>query len=210
MDPIDVLSKVDAFYASAWDKLLVFTSILVATVGIIIPILFNWLQNRTLRIREETIKKDIENTLVNKFKELEKTFKENNETTMNEKLEAIESKLIKKSNLLQGGIFILQGGRNFTDKLYKQALLDYCTSANSYLFGDDLLTVQRINKTILNILNKISKSDLNALQEEENQPDQYIADLKGKNENGIFSDIIKELQRGIKKVQNCEDLAVTK
>jgi hypothetical protein len=202
MDPLDVLNKVDAFYNSAWEKLIFFAGILVAMVGIIIPILFNWLQNRTLRIHESTIKNELENDFAKKLKEVEKTLTESVETKMSEKLKGIEFNIEIKNQIAQGGIFLLQGARNFRDGIFKQAVLDYCNSGTCYLHANDLITLLRINKAIPVTIAKLSKADLASLQEEEDQPNKYIAELKEKNEKGLFSDILKEIQREVAKIQN--------
>jgi LPS O-antigen subunit length determinant protein (WzzB/FepE family) len=54
---IDLINKVDSFYNSAWDKLIIVGSIAFAIIGILVPYVIQWYQKKTLKISEELLKK---------------------------------------------------------------------------------------------------------------------------------------------------------
>ena len=86
-DPLDVLNKVDAFYNSAWNMLIIYTTILLALVGVILPILISWWQNRVLKFREESLKKEFLLELQNLLSEFKEEFAKKNDETISEKIQ---------------------------------------------------------------------------------------------------------------------------
>jgi len=55
---IDLIAKVDSFYNSAWNKLIIVGSVAFAIVGVIVPFVIQWYQKRTLKLSEEIMKKE--------------------------------------------------------------------------------------------------------------------------------------------------------
>ena len=54
---LDVLTQVDAFYNTAWQHLLIFSTVMLTVLGIVFPIIIQIIQGRSLK-REETILND--------------------------------------------------------------------------------------------------------------------------------------------------------
>lgn len=197
MDPLEILKAVDDFYRSAWDKLIIYTGILVAVVGVIIPILFTWLQNRTQRIREEVIKKELENAFDAKLKEIEEKLTGSIEENMGKKSAEIEKKIENKVEMVEAYAIHIQGDNRFNQKLFKLSLKDYFIAGKIYLNGKDHLHLGRVNTGIKEAIQSITKEELEALQSESSQPSTYISLLEEKNENGILTDFITVLKHVI-------------
>lgn len=64
---IDLIDKVDNFYNNAWNKLILFGSILFAIVGVFIPLVIQWYQKRTLKLSEETLKNNLKKELKTEY-----------------------------------------------------------------------------------------------------------------------------------------------
>ena len=56
---LDILEKVDTFYNNAWNKLIIVGSVAITIVGIVVPLIIQWYQKRTLKLSEELLKKSI-------------------------------------------------------------------------------------------------------------------------------------------------------
>ena len=198
MDPLDILKAVDDFYRSAWDKLIIYTGILVAVVGVIIPILFTWLQNRTQRIREEAIKNELENALDTKLKEIEGKLTSSIEEKLREKSTEIEKKIENKLEIVEAYAIHIQGDNRFNQKLYKLSLHDYIVVGIKYLKTKDYLHLGRANNGIKDSIKLMIKEEFEANQSENSELSTYISLLEEKNENGILTDFISTLKIEIK------------
>lgn len=201
MDPIEILKSVDEFYNSAWNKLIIFTSILVAVVGVIIPILLTWWQNRTLKIREDAIQKELNSSLTITIKNIEEKLTNRINEEFDNKIEKIKSEMNQEVANIRAGTFHLQGNNNLKEKLYKLAIIDFFTAGENYLEGKDLLNLGRINNLIKNNLGKLSKEELEELESENSEPSDYINKLEDSNENEVFTDLIRELKMSITKIK---------
>lgn len=63
MDPVELLEKVDAFYNSAWDKLIFVAGVFVGLIGIVVPFIVQYFQSRSLKLQEREIMIDVERQL---------------------------------------------------------------------------------------------------------------------------------------------------
>jgi hypothetical protein len=206
MDPHDLLKSVNEFYQQAWDKLLVFTTVLVALVGILIPVI----QNLSQRTREKAIRKELEKYFAEKLKETEDKLVKEMDKKMQDKIEELQSAIEKRTEALNAGILMVQGNNSRRLKLFKSALLDYCLAGTSSLDAQDLFHLQRINENIRATLPNITKLELNSIaEEEEDQLNIYILKLEQNNKKGEYIDIISEFKRQILKIMKSEDVPKT-
>ena len=194
MNPIEILKSVNEFYNSAWDKLIIFTSILVAVVGVIIPILLTWWQNRTLKIREDAIQKELNSTLSNAINNIEEKLTKRINDEIDSKIELIKLEMKREVGNVRAGTFHLQGNNNLKEKLYKWALTDFFTAGEGYLDGKDFLNLGRINDLIKDNLGKLSKEELEEMESDNSGPSDYIKTLEDSNENDVFTDLIRKIK----------------
>jgi hypothetical protein len=201
MDPIEILKSVNDFYQQAWDKLIIYTGILVAVVGIIIPILFNWLQNRTQRIREESIKNEIESNLNLWIKGLEEKFNKKYEETVSKMSSELLDKVNIKAELAEAYSFHIQGNSSFATKDFYTALYSYFSAATRFLTGNEYSNLLRINDNILKSLEFSNEEVLNRLDETGNGIEKYLSFLREHDEKNLFYDFIDNVRLIVKKIK---------
>jgi len=204
MDPTEILKSVNDFYQQAWDKLIIYTGILVAVVGIIIPILFTWLQNRTQRIREESIKKEIDSNLDLKIKEIEEKLNKKYEETISKMSSELLDKVSIKAELAEAYSFYNQGNSSFAKKDFYTALYSYFSAATRFLKGDEYSNLLRINDNILNSLGFSNEEVLNRLDETGNGIEEYLSFLKENDDKNLFYDFIDNVQIIVKKIKETD------
>ena len=64
---IEILTAVDDFYQQAFNKLLWFIAALATVIGVIVPLVIQRLQNRSLKIQEDAIKTSVKKELINEI-----------------------------------------------------------------------------------------------------------------------------------------------
>lgn len=56
MTAMDIFQQVSSFYEISWNHLIVFSGVSLAIVGIIIPVIISYIQNKTIKCTEDAIK----------------------------------------------------------------------------------------------------------------------------------------------------------
>lgn len=205
MESQEILKAVNDFYQQAWDKLLIYSGILVGVVGIIIPILFNWLQNRTISIREEAIKKGLENNFNSKVREIEEKLIVLVDEKLEKKSNEIQKTLRDHLSAVEAGVLLVQGISNVRIGNLKDALSDFCGAGKLALESNDIANLQRINNNLNMLIPTMSKEDLVSIQEEESQPTEYFSLLEKNNSKSQYSDLLMALKREVSKKLKSED-----
>ena len=196
-DSLELINKVDSYYNNCWDKLVIIGSVSFAVVGLIIPFVIQWYQNKTLKLSEDLLKKEIK-IEINKIKE--DIIQELN-IKVEKKINEYENKINELNASMNAKTFHLQGNLNKEKGYLQFALGDYITAAFDYLLCDDHQNLQ----TVLNLITQncipelsleeiddlitINGSDINLLIEE----------LDKKNNNGVLTSIIREIKIKLQK-----------
>ena len=108
LNPIEILEKVDLFYNNAWNKLIIFTTILLTIVGVVIPIIINWWQNRNLKLREKALKEDLKDFFNDELSKLKKEMETSIKEQFKEEIGKSKENQEEIKNSLQGTFFHLQ------------------------------------------------------------------------------------------------------
>ena len=58
-DTLEIINRIDQFYDSAWDKLIIIGTISFGIVGIVVPLIIQWYQKKSLKLSEENLKTEI-------------------------------------------------------------------------------------------------------------------------------------------------------
>jgi hypothetical protein len=200
---IDLINKVNSFYNSAWDKLLIFGSISLFVVGIIIPIVIQWYQKREMKANEAMLKKEIESQ-ISKIKE--DLLVEMN-TKIKEAIDENKSKLIQLLARTEAIGFHIQGNSNLNNKDYTRALADYIIASEKYLIAKEYLNLQRLLIAILNsCIPKITMQTIEEIKTtHEADLEKLIAKLNESNENNIFTDIIRKINLAVSSLKKGEN-----
>ncbi|HQQ98536.1 MAG TPA: hypothetical protein PLX35_14795 [Cyclobacteriaceae bacterium] len=189
LDAIDLLDKVNSFYNSAWDKLLVLGSVIFAVGSIIVPIIVQWYQKKTLQLKEDILKKEIELGIEKAKRELSEELTKQ----LNDRTKEYENRIERLNAEANAKAFHLQGNLQRERGQMQGALGDFIVAAKEYwkcgdfpnlqsalgMIGDfcvPLLSLEEINDLA------ISKNvDLNKLLNELEQDDKqniFIAKIR--------------------------------
>lgn len=197
-DAFELVNKVDAFYNSAWDKLIVFGSIAFAIIGIVVPLVIQWYQKKTLKISEELLKKEIEaQTLKIKTELLEDINK-----TLEERILIFETKIEELNASSTAKAFHIQGNVQLSEKRFEGALTDFITAADNYIICKDYFNLQRVLNSILNrCLTQLSFEELEDMKVKDDiDLDTLLAQLSGIEDNGMFSQVTRDIRFKISKL----------
>ncbi|MDO6745584.1 hypothetical protein Q4553_13525 [Tenacibaculum soleae] len=160
----DIISQVNDFYDSAWLKLIIVISVL----GIIVPIIVQFLQRKNLNDLTESIRKQMNDSFESKLKEL----KEFNEREMNLITQEFKNNinLVEKQNEnllteLDASTFYLQGRAAVNSKNNSLAIQSFLKSAHlwSRTRRPERAKVMLVNLTscLKNIKKKSSVENIN-------------------------------------------------
>lgn len=188
---VDIVQKVDDFYNNAWDKLLVFGSVLFAVVGIIVPIVIQWYQKQTLKISEVSLKEDLKNTLKEELQVLiESQFQKN------------EARLKLLNDSANAKILTAQAKFNVERNFYKSAIGEIVDAANFSLECNDFKNIQELLELLSQkCLPNLSVEELNDLKIAGIcDLNQFLDILKNKDDRTMFQTKIGEIKVQITKL----------
>lgn len=188
---IDLIDKVDNFYNNAWNKLILFGSILFAIVGVFIPLVIQWYQKRTLKLSEETLKNNLKKELKTELlAEIKEQFDEN------------EKKLKTLNASANAKILFSQAKFSVEKNSYKGALGEIVTASISSLECNDFRTLQELLDFLLNsCLPFLSVEEINDLKTA-NVCDlnYFLEELAKKDDRAMFQTKIGDIKVKISKL----------
>jgi hypothetical protein len=193
--PIEIVDKIRQFYTDAWNMLMVYITILIAIVGVVIPLTIQWYQNKTFRLEEEKLKESL--------------IKENQafiDKAINENMERITASLKQEIARSLTGALMVQTSFLWTEKRYLDALESGFSAIKSSLQSGNQANVQRSLRNVTrDILPNINK------QQYEQQPylKEKIGDifktLEAENTDGRYTDYVRDLQNAYKESLERDD-----
>lgn len=188
---LDVIDKVDTFYNNAWNKLILFGSILFAIVGVFVPLVIQWYQKRTLKLSEETLKNNLRKELTKELSEaIDKKFQEN------------EQQLRSLNASANAKILFSQAKFSVEKNSYKGALGEIVTASFSSLECNDYRALQEMLDFILNnCLPYLSIEEINDLKTA-NVCDlnHFLDELNKKDDRAMFQTKIGDIKVKISKL----------
>ncbi len=100
----DVLQRVDAFYTTSWNRLVVFTAVLIGVVGVVAPVLLVWASSRLFKHEEDAIAGRVEARVRADFEKLSTKLAEDlatREKRLMEEIAGASSKLDQQMTSLE-------------------------------------------------------------------------------------------------------------
>jgi hypothetical protein len=215
MDPVtslDVLQKVDAFYSNAFTHLLVFISILGAFVGLVVPILWYFLQKRELRLQEAQLKTHMQAFIEDAKREIITNIEDRFEAgkkEFGELEERLQHNIDKYGGRAMGSVLHLQGNSDMQRQMYVAAVVSYLEATYHYIKAEDMSNLIRVLGTLADtVFPKLTKEDLDKeLIQERFEP--FLRTLGKLNDKGVFSDHIQNLGREFQAIYRRERLHET-
>jgi hypothetical protein len=195
---MDLISMVDSFYNSAWNKLIIVGSVSFAVIGILIPFVIQWYQKKTLRISEELLKREIENQTLKLRTELLDDINKR----LEERVKIFEKRMQELNASTEAKTFHLQANGQLFDNQFTSALVDYITAARNYIACGDYSNLQTVLRIINdNCIPKLSLEEINDIKiSSDCDLDKLLDDLWSSDEKGIFGQTIRNIRFGISKL----------
>jgi len=150
---LELISHVDAFYKSAWDKLIVASGI----VLIIVPLLIQWYQNRRLSIEKKELLLEIQKVTQDLKSEIQSEIKEE----ISQRIQEIDSRVDNEIARTRGAVFHITASLAMNSKDYKGAVVALFDAAEYYSKASDYLNLTSILDGINDLfLKHITSEDL--------------------------------------------------
>jgi hypothetical protein len=189
---IDLINKVDSFYESAWSKLIFSASTAFAIIGIIVPVVIQFYQNKALKANEAELKRDFLNMSSELKNELQQFISEKFESERKE----MNIKLGELNAKFKGSVFHLQGTDQFSKGNYDEATKNFIIASRSYVICKDYVNLQQLLYAIADdcLLHFDKKTFDNFKIVNDFDLEEFIKYLYEANENGSISIHIQNLK----------------
>lgn len=197
LDSLEVLNKINNLYSGALNQIITYTIGLMAFVGILLPILISFVQNRQFRRDHDAITSMIAKEITNAQEKLEKQISDTIEDKFREfRLELLDQVQLK-TRAVSGRVNHNQALSLYRDNQYIDAIYACTWAADDYLAAADEANLIRILNVMDPILNRLNKSDFEENTEIKVRLDRVIENIKEINSNGRYSNEITKLSKNI-------------
>lgn len=170
---LELLAKVDAMYSSAWNRLVTYTGVLVALLGVAVPLVVTWAQMKHFRVEERRIASELDAQLQEKVSALKTTLtaeanaeaeklraelqRERERTTA--ALRTLRRRARNSVRKTEAGIFHVQGLMAKRQNMYAVAVESLASAAGLQALVRDEGNLARALNLISGCLSKVTKED---------------------------------------------------
>ncbi len=208
---LQILERLNSLYTNAFNQLLIYTIGLVAFVGAVIPLIITYIQNRSFRREQQTITKELQDEAKRIREELKQNLREDllkdiaeSEKRLSDALTKKDIELTKKISNADAGVFHVQGTVSRQATHYGLAVQDFTLAAAYYLIGEDELNLQRVLRSVLDMLKKVDKNELALVDKVYDTINSLIKALSAHNINGRYTDMINSIERELNEAKKRE------
>ena len=194
-ETIDIINKVDSFYNSAWEKLLMFGVIGGTIVGVIVPLVIQYYQRALSNQNEKLLEEKIKNEILKMKEELDLEFQGKIEKYLKE----ADIKIKKAESLSMALTFHMQGNIDNTRNLYKQAFENYMKACFYYLACGKYASIRNCLKSMSGCLNHLTLKDIQDNSAQKYNINKLITDIEKNDKVGFTSNELTEIKRLIAK-----------
>jgi hypothetical protein len=173
---LDVVEKVNGFYTTAFDhafsQILWLLGILIVLLGIIVPVVYYFLQNRQLALKEKALTEYLEKEV----SKLGDSFREKNQIF----LDGLEKKLKGEILHAKAGVCLVQGNSYLRAGQKKNALSSYAWVLTLFTQAPDLKQVQAsLRFQAEQVFPKVNKNDFDTdISAQFNEAIKLISEIK--------------------------------
>ncbi|MDE8809580.1 hypothetical protein P0C28_09920 [Aeromonas hydrophila] len=188
-----ILEKVNLFYSSSFNQLVSFTIGLLAFVGVIIPTLITFYQNKQFKQEQNHILDKLDESKLEfaayiDLKIVEKLTSEQEER--NKEIEVLRAELIKESLQAKGGCFFIQANVRLGNNETVNAIESYIDAIDCFIRAEDEMNLQRVLNTLTHeCLPKASKDIFIRWHDLEGKIRTIVGRLDEINKNGRYVDL---------------------
>lgn len=221
---LQILEKVDTFYWHTFTYLIYLACAIFALGGVAMPLVLRWMEERRARIDREQLRdqlqaqitsgitlatnemnKQLTDALNNMKTQLDKAINDEIvriQKQLKEEVSRLENQIKKESNSALGVAFMVQGISSLNENKYVNATKAYSNAAEYCLTAEDELNSKRSIYNLLNsCINHLNSTNFeNDIELVENL-DSLLASLNSLNQNGRYTDDIREIKNGIEKAK---------
>ncbi|MDN6869089.1 hypothetical protein QO202_13795 [Aeromonas caviae] len=192
-ETIIILEKVNQFYSSSFNTLVSFTIGLLAFVGVIIPALITFYQNKQFKQEQNHILGKLDESklefvsyidlqIVEKFK--------SEQEKRNKEIEDLRAELIKESLQAKGGCFFIQANVRLGNNETMNAMESYIDAIDCFIRAEDEMNLQRALNTLTSeCFPKASKEMFIRWHDLEGKVRKIVERLDDINKNGRYADL---------------------
>ncbi|MBE9491220.1 MAG: hypothetical protein IMY67_13055 [Bacteroidetes bacterium] len=214
-DALQILEKVNAFYSDAFNHLLYTMSGMIALVGLVVPLIFTFYQNRKLKVEKESleryvvgIKYELKNSIQEKIKseiENEKEMLgaalEQSKKELDKAIEKNKKEIDEEIHIAKGSSLFLQGNNLYDKYEYNEAAESYIYAIEHFIDGKDESNLQRALDNLTNrVFPEMDKSVLEDFPKIQSDIEGIVKGLNKLNENRRYTDVISDLEKTINQV----------
>jgi len=192
---IELLEKVNAFYDSAWNKVIWVIGILIAIVGVAIPLTIQFWQNRKLASDRAELKREIENAINNATIAFTKYVDEQ----VKIKFDKLSKEVEAHNDLMHARTMVLQGNA-FLKENIPYAIGAYIAAIENYYLAEDSQQVIYILEWVLKFSDEMKECSKIAIDEAMTYNKININELLNKLNESDKTGEIKDLTRKLKDV----------
>ncbi|MEX0335806.1 hypothetical protein [Vibrio tubiashii] len=195
---LELLEKVNSFYSTSFNQLITLTISLIAFVGVFVPLLFAYYQNRKSKLEVEALESKIEQKLEEAKVELLDQIKEE----ISSGLESLSKDNEKTMFSLSSAIYHIQANSSLKSGKYKNAAnsiaaaIDYAIQA-----GDELNLGRQLNILTNKVLPNLNAAEEPNIEGLEATIDTIVDNLSCLNENGRYTDVVRNLRKATNKAK---------
>ena len=170
MDPIQGLQWVQNFYEQAWNRLIWFVAVLIGGLGIGLPIVIQWFQQRNFNKQVRDLKAEYDKQILESRNAASHQIEENKHSIEQATLQLrkeMEERFVNETSVLKaqigaviGSTYMVQAQLQKTNKRHAPSLISSITACTSLLPGKDFYNFASALNDVKNALGKdIIKSD---------------------------------------------------
>lgn len=194
-ETLEILSKVNEFYDSSWSKLLYVIGGAFAVLAIAVPLIIQYIQNKTIKASE----KELENKIIDEIEKAKKEIKDELTATLNEKIKEYDVKLKKSSDELSGMMMFINGVNYSGSKEFLLAYQCFVYSFESHLDGNIKSQFKLNLENILDSLKKLTSESIEILREQKFYNLESLINRMIKDADDEMIEIIMKIREKLKK-----------
>lgn len=160
-ETLEILSKVNEFYDSSWDKLLYVLGGGFAVLAIAVPLIIQYIQNKSIKASE----KELENKIIEEIEKARVEIKNELTVNLNAKIKEYDIKLKKSNDELSGMIMHINGINSFDDKEFFLAFQSFVYAFGYNIDGDVKHQLELNLENILWCLQELTQESIEELRE---------------------------------------------
>lgn len=205
-DTLEIINKVNSFYAGSFSNLLTLTLAILGFSGVLLPIILQIIQTRTLRVEQKALQSqiaaDVGAAKATLQAELESLFTKEREDllkTIKQETDLLNTRFSEQLAGARGKSFFLQAV-GYQEKGHDAAAAaDFAYAAVQMFEGKEESNAQRAIRRLLTSMPKVDRTDFEVegtlLKE---NLDELVKTLEANNTNDRYGDTISDVKQAVK------------